>query len=256
MIHHKSFTHEGTLDGRVYKMLKDVKTKKDYYLIVIDLLGDFCHLHKNSFDKSLFPKACNNSNTWNYDLTVESLSKNIIMEQSVKFGFGDYHLTDDDKQMVVKGQNHYNTKDDYYIAHTANVKDMGKYNPKIHSFQKVLKKKDGEELNIYIVRNLETRELHMLGVVIKSKMENINRKLDKTLYTKKVDIPSLLGKQFRDFIRYMNKIHIDYGRIELIYDEKLGWCIIDINNSPGGGILSEKYAKDVSDILKRIILKK
>ena len=35
---------------------------------------------------------------------------------------------------------------------------------------------------------------------------------------------------------YCKSINLDYGRIELINDITRGWCVIDINNSPGPGI--------------------
>jgi hypothetical protein len=34
---------------------------------------------------------------------------------------------------------------------------------------------------------------------------------------------------------YCKSINLDYGRIELINDITRGWCVIDINNSPGLG---------------------
>lgn len=75
---------------------------------------------------------------------------------------------------------------------------------------------------------------------------NINRKLNKTnKKSQKVDILILEDKQ-QNFIDYLNYINFDFGRIELIKYYKLGWCILDINNSPGGGQLTETYGEILS----------
>ena len=41
----------------------------------------------------------------------------------------------------------------------------------------------------------------------------------------------------------MDEIQLDYGRIELLKDRNLGLCIIDINNSPDGGPLTNYFYK-------------
>jgi hypothetical protein len=38
--------------------------------------------------------------------------------------------------------------------------------------------------------------------------------------------------------QYCKEINLDYGRVELINDVKRGWCVLDINNSPCGGPLT------------------
>ena len=54
-------------------------------------------------------------------------------------------------------------------------------------------------------------------------------------------------------IQYLESIHFDYGRIELINDTKLGWCIIDVNNSPGDGPLTSLIYKQFAELMFTII---
>ena len=68
-----------------------------------------------------------------------------------------------------------------------------------------------------------------------------------TCETRVVDI-DILGDTKKKFINFMNHINFDYGRIELIKDRDVGWCVIDINNSPGGGSTTHTYHRQVSNL--------
>ena len=69
--------------------------------------------------------------------------------------------------------------------------------------------------------------------------KNINRKYNKCNY-KFCDLLAVFGiENINNFKKYCKNINFDYGRIELINDITRGWCVIDINNSPGGGPLTE-----------------
>ena len=50
----------------------------------------------------------------------------------------------------------------------------------------------------------------------------------------------------------MNRINLDYGRVELLFDHKLGWCVIDINNSPGYGTIGEMARNNLVRIFEHI----
>ena len=56
-----------------------------------------------------------------------------------------------------------------------------------------------------------------------------------------------------NIINYCNYINLDYARLELIRDENLGLCLIDVNNSPGGGPLTNLISNRLSEILMNII---
>ena len=155
--------------------------------------------------------------------------------------------------MVVKGQNHFNCDHKDYDAKIDLVKNTDKYPPHKFSFQKVLEKKNNRELNVFIVRDLDTREKHFFSVYITTKMKNINRKLDEVVFLEVVDPQKNLGNKYKGFCDYMDDIKFDYGRVELIEDKILGWCVIDINNSPGEGILTEKYHINVVDMFREVI---
>jgi hypothetical protein len=49
---------------------------------------------------------------------------------------------------------------------------------------------------------------------------------------------------------YCRDIHFDYGRIELIKDEQRGWCVLDMNDSPGNGELTRMAAPLLANIMK------
>ncbi len=82
---------------------------------------------------------------------------------------------------------------------------------------------------------------------------NINRKKSECKFIE-VDI-SVLGDKIQNFIDYVNYINFDYGRIELLRDKHLGWCIIDVNNSPGKGPVTNMAVDKVVDIFRKIIQK-
>jgi hypothetical protein len=178
-----------------------------------------------------------------------------VLINSIEFGFGDYSDDGIDEHIIVKPIHSvfHNRK---YCPHKgeAHLVSRIEYNSKYDKTkwmpQKVLSSNTdpSEELNVFIFRDLKTRKLHTLCYNCKfHKTSCLNRKFTSCTF-EKVDNP--LGSNFID---YCNHINIDYGRIELIKDKKLGWCVIDVNNSPGGGPLTNMCLKDFSNILKSVI---
>lgn len=244
--------HAGGLDYFIFSTIKHKTNtlKKNYYLYTFDYCYPNCALMHDDF----YDNDTNKSNCWNYDLDYDSTRKDNIMINSYSFGFGNINYTTDDTNILVKGVGHHiiDTVKDTYQAHIQNkIVFQNDYNKKYFVGQKILYTDPlnnlNEELNIFVIRNLDTRKLNFYCVMIYNNYNvNINRKFNKTNNKpKKVDISILEDKQ-QNFIDYLNYINFDFGRIELIKDHKLGWCILDINNSPGGGILTETYGEALS----------
>lgn len=199
-------------------------------------------------------EGCDSSNTWNYDLKYESTSKDVIMRESQLFNFGNYDYSQDDDTIIVKARGHIYTRTTYGQAHSVTRKEYeSKYDKSMYIGQRILSNKDHTELNIFVVRNLTTRELNLLSVMCYNDVTiNINRKYSDCRY-EIVDNNVLTQEEMKNFIDYVNYIHLDYGRIELIKDDKSGWCIIDVNNSPGKGPISDMVYKHIGDIFLKIM---
>ena len=253
MLYFKS-RHDGGLDYFIFSTIqnKTITLKKNYYLYTFDYCYPNCAFMPDAF----YDNNINKSNCWNYDLDYNSTRKDNIMINSYSFGFGNINYTVDDTNILVKGIGHHiiDTVKDTYEAHIQNkIVFQNDYNKKYFIGQKILYTNSNinEELNIFVIRNLNTRKLNFYCVMNYNNYNiNINRKFNKTNNKpQKVDISILEDKQ-QNFIDYLNYINFDFGRIELIKDYKLGWCILDINNSSGGG-----YRKDYNESFKEDICK-
>lgn len=249
MIIHKS-CHKSGLDMLVYNIIRNTKCQKDYYLYIYD----YCSTKTNDLS-NFYTDKNNETNTWNYNLQYENTTKSSIMNTSKLFNFGDYSYNEQDTKILVKANGHIYSSDTYGQSHIVEKdKYENTYNKQKYIGQKILRTSENknEELNIYIVRDLNSKQLHFFCVLcINNTNININRKKSKVEF-KNVDI-SILGDRLKDFIEYMNYIKMDYGRVELLLDKNIGWCVIDINNSPGGGSLTNSVYKKISDIFMNII---
>lgn len=244
MIRYKSI-HSHGLDKLIFDKIKNIKTDKNYYLYIYDNVSSMSYLPPKNF----YERECSNLNTWNYDLCYESfLNKPMVLSESVKFGFGDYSDDGNSDFVVVKPTNiTYNYKSCPHNSQTHKIsrKDYERnYDKKRWFPQKILSSNSSksEELNIFVIRNLETRKLYTLCYMCTYDKNVINRKTTNCNFTE-VDYP--LDEKFID---YCNHIKIDYGRIELIKDVNIGWCIIDVNNSPGSGPSSVYAQKKITNI--------
>jgi len=249
MIIHKS-CHKCGLDTIVYNKVKNTKCQKDYYLYIYD----YCSTKITDLS-NFYTNKNNETNTWNYNLHYENTTKESIMKTSKLFNFGDYSYNEQDTKILVKANGHIYSSDTYGQSHIVEKdKYENTYNKEKYIGQKILRTTENknEELNVYIVRDLNSRQLYFYCVLcINNTNININRKKSKVEF-KNVDI-SILGDRLKDFIEYLNYIKIDYGRVELLLDKNIGWCVIDINNSPGGGPLTNSVYKKISDIFMDII---
>jgi hypothetical protein len=250
MFHHKS-VHKLGLDFKIFNAMKTSKYNKDYYLYIYD----YAVTH-NKHLTNFYNEKNNMKNTWNYELDFCSTSKKNIMNDSILFGFGDYKYDEFDTEILVKGIDHTTSNEKYYQAHIVKKTIFDDtYDKNKYIGQKIIRTDNlfTEELNIYLVRNLETRFLETFCVLcLNNTKYNINRKKSKCEF-KEVPI-EILGNNLEGFLRYMDSIKLDYGRVELIKDKQLGWCVIDINNSPGGGPLTNKYYNNIVKIFKKICL--
>ena len=251
MIAHKC-CHKCGLDTLIYNQIKNIKSNKEYFLYIYD----YCRTQKD-LPNNYYNENNNENNTWNYNLKYHSTKKDIILNDNIKFGFPDYRYCKDDEFILVKGIGHIQTLEKYGQSHivSRNIFEE-KYDKNKYIGQKILKTSENlnEELNVFIVRNLDTRELQFFCVLcINDTTVNINRKKSKVEF-KLVDI-SILGDKRDKFIEYMNYINMDYGRIELLKDKNLGWCVIDINNSPGDGPITKMVFNDIIKMFKNVINK-
>lgn len=250
MIIHKS-CHKYGLDSLIFNLIKDIKCSNDYYLFIYD----YCATKNNNLD-NFYTYKNNETNTWNYSLTYENTTKDSIMRISKKFNFGDYSYNKEDSKILVKAKGHIYSSDIYGQSHIVEKdKYENVYDKKKYIGQKILytNNKYNEELNVFVIRNLNTRELYFYCILCENDTSiNINRKKSKCKFNK-VDI-NILGDKVKNFIEYINFIKLDYGRVELLLDRNLGWCIIDINNSPGGGPLTNMVYINIGNIFKNIII--
>jgi hypothetical protein len=245
MMKHKSL-HPCGLDSLVFNNLKNNPYSNEYYLYIYD----FCAANKLMSD-DFFDPECNSENTWNYDLKFEDTAKDVIMKNNVRFGLGDIDYDASDDYIIVKGRNHFDSCLQNGQAHKVKKEEFEtNYDTDHFIGQKILKSSDthmNEELNIFVVRNLKTKELSFFCVMCSFDTRvSVNRK-NMTCETRVVDI-DILGDTKKKFINFMNHINFDYGRIELIKDKDIGWCVIDINNSPGGGPITHRYHGQVSNL--------
>lgn len=251
MLHHKANNRYG-LDSIIYRTLREKAFERDYYLYIYD----YC-IARNTNTEGFYDISNNINNTWNYNLNFSSTLKTSIMNDSVLFNFADYSANPDMDNVVVKAISHCDTLTKYGQSHIVNNSlYYTKYDTSKYINQRILRtdSKYNVELNVFVIRDLNTRELHLPSVLLTNDTTiHINRKQSK-ITTEKCDIYNILGEKVKDLIDYINYIKLDYGRIELLKDEHIGWCIIDVNNSPGGGPLSNLMYKDLSMILSKTLI--
>ena len=250
--------HRNGLDFIVINGLKKynlLNIKDDYYLYIYDYC---CPKGSETIDSNFYNNKNNASNTWNYDLKYESTKKNTIVLESAKYGFGNQNYDEKDEYIVAKGIGHHKSFLKNYQAHLVKRVDYEKnYDKDEHIGLKILKTDESnitEELNIYVLKNLKTGEYNFKCILIKNNTSsNINRKYSKQTEILDVDI-SILGEKINNFKEYIKSIRLDYGRLELINDINEGWCILDINNSPGGGSLSHRDASSVLELFVKSLV--
>jgi hypothetical protein len=223
--------HIWGLDQQIYNKLKDKLLSQTYYLYT----WDFCTEKKN-IDDNFYEPECNETNTWNFSLKYEDTLKNSIATTSQKYSFGNYTYNGTEECRIIAKANSHKDSNATNQCREISKQDIAAYNPPEFTIQKLLTCKHKRELNIFVFRNLKTRKLECLGMYYYCKYtKGVNRKDDRiNSYSVLIeDLEKEMSPQtLNNFIKYMSDINIDYGRIELIEDDILGWCIIDINNSP------------------------
>jgi hypothetical protein len=239
MLNYKS-THIWGFDNEIFKNIKS-NSINNYYLYI----WDYCHM-KIDINDSFYEKECNENNTWNINLKYKDTCKDEVVLKSKKHGFADLSYNNEDCRIITKPLGHKNSTREKQCKEIKKD-EIIKYNKNEYIIQKLIKNKDNRELNVYIFRNLNTKELYMVTMYIyTTKMKTINRKdsfeNSYALYIN--DIKNELKDKYQNFINYINDINFDYGRIELIEDDIIGWSIIDVNNSPG----SNRYNNKTYDI--------
>lgn len=248
MLKHKSL-HPYGLDFLIFNNLKSLSCVSQYYLYVYD----YCCALK-PITKDFFDRECNKTNTWNYNLKFEDTAKDAIMKNNITFGLGDINYDDQDEFIIVKGRNHFDSSLKNGQSHKVRRAVFeSDYDREHFVGQKILKSSDTnvcEELNVFVVRNLKTREINFFCIMCSYDTNiNINRKYTNS-EMKEVKI-EVLGDKKENFINFMNHINLDYGRVELIKDKNKGWCVIDINNSPGNGPTTRKFYNNVANLFAK-----
>jgi len=247
MINYKS-CHIHGLDFVIYNYFKSHSFDKIYYLYIYD----YCTELNEKLPINFYNKNNNIMNTWNYKLNYNSTTKKDIMKTSPLFGFSSYYYDNNDEYILAKAIGHAKHYNSLSQSHIVNKSTFEKnYDKNIYIGQKILRTSENEniELNVFVIRNLSTRKLNLIGILcVNNTINNINRKESNDVKFYKVNM-SILGNYIDNFINYMNYINLDYGRVELIYDKHLKWCVIDINNSPGYGITG---ADAITQIIKLI----
>lgn len=244
--------HTSGIDHLIYhKFPKNIKLKCDFYLYI----HDYANVRKDI--ASNFYSAINTElNTWNYNLKFQSTDKYQIEIDSVKYGFGSSIYDKYDDKIIAKGINHMCSNEPLYEAHIVdkNLFEMN-YDKTKYIGQKLLKSNNSninEELNIFVLRDLITKDLHFVCYMLQNNTDkHVNRKLSRDNKIYKTDI-NILGTFKDNLIQYLNQIQFDYGRIELIKDIEKGWCIIDINNSPSAGFIGIMACNELVNIMIKI----
>jgi len=239
MIKYKN-SHDWGLDFILYNAVKKLDLRKNVFLYI----WDYAHCLKDP-PINYYNDENNANNTYNFDFNCENCNKIYATIHSVKFGFGDSSKFNKNNRIVIKTIDHKFVKhnDLKYQTHEIQHKDIDKYDKNIFKPFKLLKNNQGEELNIYVFRNLETKEVHLFSLMRVIYLKNgINMKYNKDGSWSYIYV---LSEEFKNkFIEFVNEINFDYGRIELIDDIELGWCIIDVNNSPSIPMLNTTWYLD------------
>lgn len=247
MLKHKS-VHRSGLDTIIHHISKNLRFENDLYMYI----WDYC-IAKKDIPDMFFDISCNKTNTWNYNLEFSSTQKDIIMNTSINYGFGSYIPNyNKDNEFIIKAISHYYSSEKYGQCQLIKKEDISNIDKNKYIIQPILKNKDGEELNIFVFKNLKTNKYNLIGYIVTHNTNiNINRKQNKCTY-KECNLEEYFGKKnIYNFLNYCRSIHLDYGRVELINDINRGWCIIDINNSPGVGPLTNLVYPIFYNILKK-----
>lgn len=248
MLFHKA-CHSWGLDNLIYRSCNH-NTEKDYYFYI----WDYC-TKTQMISNDFFHEKCNIHNTWNYGLNFEDTSKKSIVTHSPKYGFGDYSISDyNEERYIVKAISHLYTTEKYGQCQLINKCDIGNVDKTKYIIQPVLKNNKGEELNIFIFKNMNTNAIHLISVMVTHDVnKNVNRKYNQCSNTF-CDLTNVFGeKNINNLKQYCKAIHLDYGRVELINDVNRGWCVIDINNSPGGGPLTNMIQNKFVNLFNTLV---
>ena len=249
MLFYKS-SHCYGLDYLIYQKTKNNTYLKNYYLYIWDYA---CTETKTPLN--FYHKECNKDNTWNYNLKFENTSKESIVKDSIIYGFGDYSIKDyNEEQYIVKAISHLYTKEKYGQCQLIDKNDISKIDKTKFIIQPLLKNNKGEELNIFIFKHMNTNEIELIPVMITHDAnKNVNRKYNQ-VSIKFCDLINVFNEtNINNFKQYCRAINLDYGRVELINDVNRGWCVIDINNSPGGGPLTNMIQNKYIDLFNSLL---
>jgi len=249
MLRHKATQlYSGTLDRKVAQLLRGKALAQDFHLYVIDVA---CR-HTLDIPDKFFDSACDVGNTWNRGLDLAAIDKDRIAVDSQRFGFGSVAYAGGGRA-VVKGRSHTCTQLPDYQAHImSGESEIAKLqrNPS-YIVQRVLNG-GGRELNVFLLRDLRTRQLHFLCYyAVFDPTRNVNRKLTACRFeaVPEQQVEGVLAK----LRAYADALALDYARVELIHDTAAQeWFLIDINNSPGGGPLTNIAAPKVAQLLERL----
>ena len=248
-LYHKS-CHKGGLDFKIFKDCKKNKSKNYYFYI-----WDFC-TSRTLIPNNFYEKNCNTNNTWNFNLKFNYTSKDSILKDTPKYGFGDYNINEykKDEKYIVKAISHLHSMEKYGQPQLIDKKDINTVDTNKFIIQPVLKNNKGEELNIFVFKNLNTGEIYLNSIMVThNTSKNINRKFNNCNYAF-CDLNVVFGlSNINKFKNYCNSINFDYGRVEIINDINRGWCIIDVNNSPGGGPLTEMIKTWYINLFNKLI---
>jgi hypothetical protein len=239
MLKYKS-SHNYGLDFLIYNKLKNLKLTNNIYMYIWDYASTLKDLPLNFYNNEN-----NNKNTYNYNLKHTKFNKINATLESVNAGFGNSLKFSVNDRIVIKPIDHIFIlpNDDKYQTHEINHEDLGKYDKNIFHPFKLLQNQKGGELNIFVFRNLNTQEIILFPLMRVSYLINgcnIKKNTKNSWgYIYNLDVEFEI--KFKNFL---NLIKFDYGRIELIQDDILGWCIIDVNNSPSINTLNINWYLD------------
>ncbi len=239
--------HNYGMEYHIFNRLKSIPLNNQFYLITYDVCkvvesvsSKCCDIQKiQDMRDSYYYKECNNKNTWNFDLKVINITKRNIMQDSLRFGFGDLSYSGDSgDNPIIKGNWSHNwPMCEHYHAKEISFDMFKQYqNDKNYVIQHKCQS-DGyvnNELNIFFFRNMKSREFSIFALNCEYPINIVNRKNVKPTWSK-CDIDSIDKTVLSNLIDYMNYIDIDFCRVEIINDKSRGWCVLDINETPGGG---------------------
>lgn len=174
MIFHKACHIYGLDNLIIYSCNRN--TSNDYYFYV----WDYC-IKQQMISTDFFHENCNINNTWNYELKFEDTSKKSIVKDSPMYGFGDYSISNyNEEQYIVKAISHLYTTEKYGQCQLINKNDISNVDKTKFIIQPLLKNNKGEELNIFVFKNLNTNDIHLISVMITHDVnKNVNRKYNR-----------------------------------------------------------------------------